>query len=331
MPGVPGFKSVLGSGKQTSADLTAALVARAKWSRFERATFRHAHGEELDPSAANIGPDFASLGPYDLRLEATLLGHTEGVIEQALLSCMGAVATAQVGASAAYDHEYSFAEVVPATGGYVSVERGFGRSTEAEAANFAINRVAARGGAAMLRFELQGVGGKPEKVTKGAPTLTTAPSLPGNFGTTVTIGGASTRVRGWSWNVDHANEQDGYDATTRFRKNAEYQEAMAEFESELIFEDMAMLRRFWNAAAADNPEDVGEGALYAVVLKTTGKEIASGNKHEAEWKADKVFLQSVDVEVAGRGLLRQRIRGRALRDGSTGVAKVRLRNTSTTI
>ena len=336
MAGLPAYQSVLMSGKQTSADLAAALVTRTKAQRFTKCNFQHGQNYEYDPSAANIGPDLAAQGPYDLKLDAELLGFTEGVIEQAYLSCMGAVSTATEGAGTPQAHRstFTFANSVPAAGGYVSVERGFGTSTEAEAANFAITRVEARGGSAMVRYMLKGVGGKPQRVTKSTPTYTTAPPLPGSYLTTITIGGASTKCRGWSHYVDHHNEENGYDGTHRYRTQAEYQEAEAGCDVELLFENMDMLRRFWSSATATEPDATGTAPAYATEIKTEGKQIPTSGgteKHTLDWKATSCVLDSLDVELAGRDLIRQRIRGRALRDGTDGVAKVYMINTSASV
>ncbi len=330
MTGLSAINSIMGSGKQTAADLTGALVARTKYNKYESCRFIHNTGNEKEPGAASRGPRAVALGPYDLRLEATLLGYPEGITEHALLSCMGTVADAAQGTG--FAHTFTFRDTVPTVGGYLSVERGFGSGTEAEAANFAINRFEARRVGPFLRCDIKGLGGKPQKVTKSSATYPTVPTLPGTYATAITINALTPEVREWSWYVDHHNEEDGYDdALTRFRKNADYAEHDAGFECELLFPNMGIMERFWEVAGATSPKSIGEANPYVCSIDTKGAIISASDRFQLKLSADRVELESVDIDITNRGLLRQKIKGRCLDDATTGVASVLLVNTAATV
>lgn len=319
--------SHIGTGKLNSLDLTAALVARTKFSRSGRITPRTDHGRRVDPSSAAGTPRRSHLGRLGGVVDVEGPLYVEGSIEHFLLSVFGADAVAGVGDP--FTHTLTEVDAAVANKSYFTLEAAFGTG-DALVANAACSRLEISGGAdAIAMYKATCLLGKPTIGTRTAPTFTTTPPVPGQHNLVATIDGVTDfYVESWRYWWDHHNVQDGYNGDSRFRKNAEYHEWDCGFELTVKYDSVTgkdLWEKSWDADGATAPHETdAEENAYAVNLKNKAQ--VGAPERSLAWDSGAVVLDPVHPEPSGRDLMRAKITGRALDNGTIAGARALLLN-----
>lgn len=338
---IHGFKGFLGIGKQsTNVKLRDALVARDRFSQFYECDWQDNRNVERDPSSARATIEEVAIDNYDLQLVGVLGPSTEGVLSRMWYSLMGAKASAQQGATAAYLHTLSEADSVP-NDGMLSAEKRFGTLAESEAANIVVKKMGIDfTQAGFLRHPFEAVAGKPERIqpatTATLPAVSTflARKYAGHAQAFMTIAGVATApVLSGRVDAMRAVDEDDFDVLSNYRRYAEYGALTAEFSVQLKFEDMSYLRRFWGGASLNTPADPDEPVYYATKIgfvKPTV--IASTFRHSEIVDMPRAHLSKVSKPVRGKEGIVQTVEGFATYDsGTTKAFDVQVLNTQTTV
>lgn len=317
--------SHIGTAKLNSLDLTAAIPARTKFSRITRITPRTDHGRKLDPSAAAGTPRRSHLGRVGGVVDVEGPLYVEGAILDFLLSIFGNVTA--TGAGDPYTQTFTESDIVVQNKSYLSAEFALGPD-DALLANAAVSRFEVSGGSsAEAMFKATLLLGKPTLGARTTPTFTTTPPVPGHHNLVATIDGVTDFfVEGYRFWWDHHNVDDGYNGNSRYRKVAPYREWEAGFELTLKYDGTTgkdLWEKSWDADGATAPHETdAEENTYAVNLKNTAQVAAP--ERSIDWDSPAVILDPVHPEPSGRELLRAKVVGRALDNGSIAGARARV-------
>lgn len=336
---VHALKGFIGTGKQAGqVDLEAALVARDRFSRFYEAEWQHNRQFDEEPTSGRAELEEVGLDQYDLRFRGTIEGSTEGILTRLLYSLMGAKASAQQDATAAYLHTLTVADTVPVDA-RLSFEQRLGTLAESLASNGIVRELTidfTRPG--FLRFPFEALCGKPERLT--SPTAATLPAVStlltrrgaGLTGGLMTIGGeASAKVRSGTITLRRMLEEDDFGVLSQYRLDAEYGQIVAMFNVNLGFRDTVMLRKFWGGTAQNSPSD--SMTYYATNLAFTRPDvIATTHRHLIDVNMPRSYLKPPSKPFRAGQFVAQTVEGAMTWDSATGKGvEVKVKNTQTTV
>jgi hypothetical protein len=325
---IHGTSGALGVGQQASAaKLSAATVAPTRFNRFHENEFTVQHNEEFDPTSGATEPEEVALGSFDVRARGTLEGSVEGAIGFLLHSVMGSVSVANEGAGTPQGKKatYTFANTIP-NAGRVSLEQKMGTASDALRMNAMVTKMRydfTQPG--FSRWMYEAIGGKLERIASAtAVTLPGVATLLGQKMHTITFDGVTTLVvrSGW-WEVERPGMVPEHVVTSRTADDAEYGEAAARFELEVIYENMDQIRRgFFGSATGTGPEDAATKRAVKIVAQHPTVFDGGTAKFESTFDFDKVFLTGVSAPLRGRDVIVQRITGRAIKSANNKVVLV---------
>lgn len=320
--------ATLGTSLLANLDLNTAHVARTKFMRTTRMAMRIEQGRKLDPSSAAGTPRRSHLGRVIATMDIEGPLYCEGSIEHLLASVFGADAVAGVGDP--FTHTFTESDPVVAAKSAVTVEMPLsGSVTDALIANGYVTRLeVSGGGSAEAVYKAQLLLGKPLIGAKTAATLTTTPPVPGHHNLVPTIDGVTDFfTESWRFWWDHHNYADGFDGNLRTRRVAPYGEWDAGFDHMLRYDSVTgkdLIEKSWDAdgATAFNETDAEENT-YAANFKIKAQ---GSPERSIAWDSGAVVLDPITPEPTGRDILRSKVSGRGLDNGTIAGARCLLLN-----
>jgi hypothetical protein len=335
---IHGINGWLGAGKQSGAALLRdALVARDRFSRFYTAEFVEDARIDQEPTSARPEVEEIGIDAFDVRLNATLDGSTEGILSRAWYSLLGAKASAQQAATAAYKHTLSRANTVP-NDARLSFELKQGTLAQSDAANGIVNEIRVdftqQG---HLRHHISALCGPTEEVSPTSETLPLVNTLLTRRGAGLTdglmtiAGEAAARVRSGTITVRRALEEDDFDVLSQFRADAEYGALLASFSVTLGFRDKTLSKKFWGGTGLTKRGDTP--AYYNSAFAFARPDvIASTFRHMEKVNMPRTHLTKVSKPFTAGGAVAQTVEGIAVYDAATTKAiDVELVNSQTTV